>query len=94
MNAVQNIYRDSQLFFTSLDQKTTCDTGFCDTAFSGISFICHSCSLDLFSLFHDSRFEKDAGNKENWLFFSNRNICKNVSIFWEGANQKLQKKWE
>ena len=22
----------------------------------------------MFSLFHDSRFEKDAGNKENWLF--------------------------
>ena len=44
----------------------------------------------------DSRFEKDAGNKANWyffLFFSSRNICKNVSIVWQGANKKLEKKY-
>ena len=28
-----------------------------------------------------------------FLFFSSRNICKNVSIVWQGANKKLEKKY-
>ena len=55
--------------------------------FFGISFICHFCSLGMFSLFYDSIYQKNAGKQIRiFLFFSSRNICKNVSIFWEGAN--------
>ena len=28
MNVVQNIYRGSEIFFTSIDQKPECDPGF------------------------------------------------------------------
>ena len=56
---------------TSRDQKPERDIGFgChiqDVLF-GTSFICHFCSLGMFSLFHDSIYENDAGNKANWYF--------------------------
>ena len=48
----------------------------------------------MFSLFHDSRFEKDAGNKANWLFLVLEIFVKMFPFSGKEQIRNYRKKWE
>ena len=48
----------------------------------------------MLSLFHDSRFEKDAGNKANWVFLVLEIFVKMFPLSGKEQIRNYRKKWE